>query len=137
MVARLGVFMATGTPLPPGPSDPGDFPALNAWRAASTRRGQALGLLYCEGYASVRGIPVPRRHAWCLSPEGGVLDPSWLNVGEHYLGVAIDGRFASNYLPNAWQGLLGLYEQSPLLLRPQGEWLLQPPAPVHLRKVAS
>lgn len=44
---------------------------------------------YVEGYASTKGLPFPVLHAWCLTEDGKVVDPTWKD-GEEYFGVSFD-----------------------------------------------
>jgi hypothetical protein len=42
------------------------------------------GLIYCEGFA--QGAVIPVLHAWCVTEDGRVVDPTW-KVGSEYIGV--------------------------------------------------
>ena len=42
-------------------------------------------LIYCEGYAD--GSVIPVHHAWCVTRDGVVIDPTWRNLGAEYVGV--------------------------------------------------
>ena len=33
----------------------------------------------------------PTHHAWCVTPEGTVVDPTWETQGEAYFGIAVPG----------------------------------------------
>ena len=44
---------------------------------------------YVEGYAITKGLPLPVLHAWCLTEDGKVADPTWKD-GEEYFGVSFD-----------------------------------------------
>lgn len=51
------------------------------------------GLTYVEGIATTAIIPLS--HAWCVDPEGRVIDPTWFDHEEtDYFGV----EFATRYL---------------------------------------
>lgn len=57
----------------------------NAWRTA-----KLYGYAYVEGYAIHAGL-FPVGHAWCVAPDGTVIDPTWSpNRGTLYLGVPFD-----------------------------------------------
>lgn len=50
-------------------------------------------LIYCEGYAIATKIPIPIDHAWLITPEGQVIEPTIkLREGEEivYQGIAFD-----------------------------------------------
>jgi hypothetical protein len=54
-------------------------------------------MTYCEGYAIQRnlGVPFIFGHAWALTPDGQVVDPTWEDAtGPEYFGV----RFQFAYL---------------------------------------
>lgn len=76
------------TPAPPPvpvcyqPGAPG-YCFDNAWQLAV----RTPGLRYCEGYAA--GM-FPVEHAWCIDPEDYVVDPTWAEPGQVYLGVVIE-----------------------------------------------
>jgi len=55
-------------------------------------------LAYCEGYAC--GI-IPVHHAWCVTPDGRVIDPTWNPVGTAYIGVPFDTQFILERLQTA------------------------------------
>jgi hypothetical protein len=47
------------------------------------------GLIYAEGYALPHGVDFPLAHAWCVRPDGTVVDPTWADTpGRAYIGVA-------------------------------------------------
>lgn len=52
-----------------------------------------LELIYVEGYAIHLGIPV--HHAWCVTPDGVVVDPTWKHPEK---GVYIGVPFAWDYI---------------------------------------
>lgn len=60
-------------------------PKLCFWNARSLQDSDSA-LRYVEGYAaSIFAI----HHAWCVDPEGRVIDPTWEEAGSAYLGVAL------------------------------------------------
>jgi len=62
---------------------------------------------YCEGYAL--GI-IPMLHAWLITPEGKVVDPTWRDPGTEYFGVAFKRRFAQRQtMKQGYYGLLDAY----------------------------
>jgi hypothetical protein len=75
----------------PPPTDLADMePRLcysNAARYARAHRPD--GLVYAEGYALPQGVDFPLAHAWCVRPDGTVVDPTWADApGRAYIGVA-------------------------------------------------
>ena len=44
-------------------------------------------LAYCEGFAMHEYFPL--LHAWCLTPDGEVIDTTWRHLGVEYYGIAI------------------------------------------------
>lgn len=76
----------------PPPSDlvgmPDRYCYSNAAQYALEHRH--TGLVYAEGYALPYGVDFPLAHAWCVRPDGTVLDPTWDDAaGRAYVGVAI------------------------------------------------
>ena len=60
---------------------------------------QAKGLAYCEGYAisGYVGLPLPVEHAWCVSADGTVVDPTWTDSDASvYFGIAFAPAFAKS-----------------------------------------
>lgn len=51
----------------------------NAYRLAERK-----GWRYVEGFAS---SVFPMHHAWCLTPDGTVVDPTWSHVAAEYVGI--------------------------------------------------
>jgi hypothetical protein len=51
-------------------------------------------LVYCEGFAMPKGL-IPVHHAWCVTPSGDVVDPTWSAPGGQYHGVALQGGFVT------------------------------------------
>lgn len=47
---------------------------------------QHYGLTYVEGLAT---CIIPVHHAWCVTAEGEVVDPTWKTAGSEYFGVLI------------------------------------------------
>lgn len=70
--------------------------------------------LYCEGYAL--GI-IPTIHAWLVTPDGQVVDPTWPEPGTEYFGVAFKRKFAQRQtLKQECYGLLDAWTSEwPLL----------------------
>lgn len=53
-------------------------------------------LTYCEGRALSVGIPI--EHAWCITPDGLVVDTTWDAGESEYHGVAFDTRFLKGWV---------------------------------------
>ncbi|MFE6921633.1 hypothetical protein ACFVAV_11350 [Nocardia sp. NPDC057663] len=73
------------------------------------------GLLYAEGFACSRaaaGIPI--QHAWCVLPDGTVVDPTWEPTADVYFGVAVTDPAL---WPSDGGGLLSDFERCLPLLR--------------------
>ncbi len=51
-------------------------------------------LIYCEGFALGRVIPV--HHAWCVDIDGNVIEPTWREVGGDYYGIPFDSDFLND-----------------------------------------
>ncbi|MFE2723925.1 hypothetical protein [Kitasatospora sp. NPDC059327] len=57
--------------------------------AARTERAHPP-LIYTEGLALPADSPVPTAHAWCSTPDGHALDPTWSELGgTAYLGIPL------------------------------------------------
>ncbi|GEM_PF-2081179 len=65
---------------------------------------ESKGWGYAEGYA-LRGFPT--HHAWCVTPEGRVVDATWDPPGDAYFGVAIQPAALAAHL--ARTGRHGLF----------------------------
>ncbi|WP_331759145.1 hypothetical protein [Streptomyces anulatus] len=103
------------TPAPPPADVEGMKPKLCYSNAAQyVRQHQHTGLLYAEGYALPAQGVVPVGHAWCVRPDGAVIDPTWTDApGGVYIGVAVRdaARWPRNgdgilHNPGAARGLL-------------------------------
>lgn len=55
------------------------------FNAAELTRRDPCNFIYCEGYAD--GGAFPLLHAWCITRQGLVVDPTW-ETGTDYFGVA-------------------------------------------------
>jgi len=84
-------------------------------------------LIYCEGYAA--GV-IPVLHAWCVTHDGKVVDPTWnahsrCSPGTEYLGVPLNREFVMETL--AAKGTHGILDNWmmhwPILGHPRKEWL--------------
>jgi hypothetical protein len=61
---------------------------------------------YHSEYTYVEGVGrvlcgrtfVPLAHAWCCDSDGNVVDPTWLNTGIEYFGVAFETRFVRSVM---------------------------------------
>lgn len=54
-------------------------------------------LAYCEGYALSAGL-FPMHHAWCVTAEGVVVDPTWDASTSDYYGVPLNTGFVLNQI---------------------------------------
>lgn len=55
-------------------------------------------LTYVEGYAIAPQVSIPVAHAWLLTPEGYVIDPTWHPLGIVYLGVLLSTDWIKSFL---------------------------------------
>jgi hypothetical protein len=55
-------------------------------------------LAYCEGYAL--GQFFPMMHAWCVTPDGEVIDTTWRSLGVEYYGIAIRPDYLAYRMAN-------------------------------------
>jgi hypothetical protein len=77
---------------------------------------EASNYFYCEGYAL--GSVLPMLHAWLVTPEGKVVDPTWPEPGSEYFGVAFKGGWAKRQtLKQECYGLLDAWTSEWPLLR--------------------
>lgn len=66
-------------------------------------RTQSIGenLVYCEGYAVGKGVPIPLLHAWCVdNTHHTVIDPVWRKkrAGIAYLGLPFNMSFVNTVM---------------------------------------
>ena len=55
-------------------------------------------LTYVEGYAIASNVPIAIHHAWLVTPDGKVIDPTWrgqsdVNPGVEYYGIPFDNEW--------------------------------------------
>ncbi|MGW4369753.1 hypothetical protein ACWEKT_29300 [Nocardia takedensis] len=73
------------------------------------------GLVYAEGFGCsswAAGIPIA--HAWCVEPDGTVIDPTWEHSAQVYYGLAVTDPAL---WPDDGEGLLSDPRRCELLLR--------------------
>lgn len=70
---------------------------------------------YVEGYALLGDIQVPIHHAWLVSVEGELWDPTWDEPGSAYFGVPIKEEFLRRTV--AEKECYGLFESGDELSR--------------------
>ncbi|MGX1810885.1 hypothetical protein ACWIGI_34635 [Nocardia sp. NPDC055321] len=111
LLLDLGRFFVSG-PRPPGIAKMPD--RLCYENAAATARAHH-GLLYTEGLATPSvASALPLEHAWCVTPDGSVIDPTWESAGAVYFGVALAD---STMVPTGGGGLLSDFDRCLPLLR--------------------
>lgn len=80
-------------------------------------------LIYCEGYAS---SIIPILHAWCLDPDGRVLELTWSTPGQDYFGIPFRRNFLiEQAIQNGKYGLVDRLENEFALVRglyPRKDW---------------
>lgn len=80
-------------------------------------------LTYCEGYASSL---IPVNHAWCLDPQGRVLELTWEEPGSEYYGIPFKTEFLRRQLlTQKYYGLIDAWQSNWPLLRgkyPKKDW---------------
>jgi hypothetical protein len=62
---------------------------LNCYQLAS----KLPDITYCEGYALSNYLDLPIAHAWLLTSNGEVIDPTWEEEASAYYGVAFRYRW--------------------------------------------
>ncbi len=63
------------------------------------------GWMYAEGWATRPGL-IPLEHAWCVRPDGSIVDNTWED-GMHYFGLVFDMHMAVNLvLQTGYYGIL-------------------------------
>jgi len=88
LLAEGTVFGASGHVPIAQRGPPGECMAnARAWSAAD-------GHAYAEGWAATNRYVIGVEHAWCLSAEGRVLDPTWApGTGLVYVGLAVTAAY--------------------------------------------
>lgn len=60
-------------------------------------------LTYCEGYGLRASVGMPIHHAWCVTPNGVVVDPTWDDPEEcQYFGIEL---YSGWVISLGWTGL--------------------------------
>lgn len=79
-------------------------------------------LIYVEGYAA--GV-IPVYHAWCVDQKGCVVDPTWGDDGQVYLGVPFTKEFVvSQTMKSKKYGLIDAWDQKwPLFSMERSKWI--------------
>ncbi|MFC9433741.1 hypothetical protein [Nocardia sp. NPDC057030] len=109
LLLQHGRFFTARSRPPQVPKMPDGFCYRNAAHTAESH--PELGLVYTEGFA-FHILPV--QHAWCVSPDGIVVDPTWEEPGCAYFGVAVADR---SLWPTGGGGLLSDIDRCLPLLR--------------------
>ena len=60
-------------------------------------------LTYVEGYALALDVTIPLAHAWLLTAEEEVIDPTWNPPGTVYLGVPFSTEWVKSFLKSRKQ----------------------------------
>ena len=55
-------------------------------------------LTYCEGYTFSNKIPFPIAHAWILNKSGRVIEATWEEPAQAYIGIAFSIAFVKSIL---------------------------------------
>ncbi|MFE2912448.1 hypothetical protein ACFXI0_07825 [Kitasatospora indigofera] len=72
------------------PSQITPLPERDCFANAALTERTHPGLLYAEGFAMPASVPFPVAHAWCVTPDGRVVDPTWTDfAGAAYIGLPI------------------------------------------------
>ena len=79
--------------------DPPAMMAMQECFANAARLAHTPGWTYCEGYCLSADIPIPIHHAWIVTDDGLIIDPTLRGArerGTQYLGLRI---------PDVWKWL--------------------------------
>lgn len=60
----------------------------------SFKLAERIGGTYVEGYATAENIPLAILHAWVITRDGLLIDPTWTTAGVEYFGIP----FRQDYL---------------------------------------
>lgn len=83
------------------------FCFMNAYQLAEMRDD----LIYVEGYAVAKGLPIAFIHAWCIDRDNNVIDPTW-GEGDSYFGIPLDLNYVRRIiLARGMYGVLDNMEQ--------------------------
>ncbi|XVU24243.1 hypothetical protein ACQPZJ_44605 [Actinoplanes sp. CA-054009] len=112
------LLLAEGRLYAPGPlpGEVGKMPDRFCFQNAA-EVARLHGLTYAEGMAAFSngGAFGCLAHAWCVTADGAVIDPTWdPGVGVAYLGIAVTDQ---RLWPRQNRGLLDNYELSAPFLR--------------------
>jgi hypothetical protein len=69
------------------------YPKHCFWNAFKLVRKNKEKLFYVEGYAMKYDLGISIHHAWCVTKDGIVVDPTWgqyTSVGDEYFGLAFE-----------------------------------------------
>lgn len=80
------------------------------------------GLIYCEGFIDVCGLPL--LHAWACTPTGKLVETTLSEPADGYYGVTIRSEFVAKMARESGvYGVIDSHEQNfPILTAPVGEW---------------
>jgi len=73
-----------------------------------------MELTYVEGYAFCENL-IPVHHAWCVDPDGNVVDPTWRDTGIEYIGVPFSQKYAMSLIQK--KGCYGILDMNKDLLK--------------------
>lgn len=86
-------------------------------------------LVYVEGYACTKTVPIPLAHAWVMRPDGRIQDPTWSD-GLAYAGIPFSTSVVERVAKETgYWGLFG-FHAPPWLVKQLQAWT--PPEPVGL-----
>lgn len=94
LVLEYGIEMES-SPLPKG-MKPG-LPKACYWNCQQLMY-KRKNLIYVEGYALDMDISFPLSHAWLMTKDKKVIDPTWRNSNIYYLGVPLSTEWVKTIL---------------------------------------